>query len=103
MGKKPVQQEPRITHQSLKVLRVFLDDGNREFAGADLFGATRLASGTLYPILLRLEAAGWLKSRWENVEPSEVARPKRRLYRITAMGVRRAEALLFELAGGLPA
>jgi hypothetical protein len=29
----------------------------------------------LYPILLRLESAGWFVSRWESVEPYEIAQP----------------------------
>jgi hypothetical protein len=35
--------------------------------------ATKVGSGTLYPMLARLEAAGWLTSEWEVVDPSEEA------------------------------
>jgi DNA-binding PadR family transcriptional regulator len=59
--------------------------------GADLYGMdiirlTGLASGTVYPILRRLEAEGWLNSRWEGIDPAGVGRPERRLYEITAQG-----------------
>jgi hypothetical protein len=40
-------------------------------------------SGTLYPIMLRLETAGWFVSRREAVDPAHVGRPRRRLYRLT--------------------
>lgn|SRR5258708_22184266 len=103
MAKKPVTQDPRLTHQSLRVLNVFLSDPTIELAGSNLFDETHLASGTLYPILMRLEEAGWLHSRWERIDPSTAGRPRRRLYRITALGQTRATAALTEFRGGLPA
>jgi DNA-binding PadR family transcriptional regulator len=44
-------------------------------------GAFRLAEGTVYPALYRLERQGLLLSRWQ-----EVAGRRRRLYRLTARG-----------------
>ena len=50
------------------------------------------AQGTLYRALNRLEADGLLESRWEDAsEAAEARRPMRRLYRITAAGVRAGE------------
>jgi DNA-binding PadR family transcriptional regulator len=66
-------------------------------SGAQIGRETELASGTLYPILLRLEQAGWLKSQWEDGDPSELGRPRRRLYRITGVGFRKAKAAFREL------
>jgi DNA-binding PadR family transcriptional regulator len=48
--------------------------------GYDLSKETGLKSGTLYPQLMRLEAQGWLETRWE--EPSAPGRPSRHLYRL---------------------
>jgi DNA-binding PadR family transcriptional regulator len=79
-----------MTLQSVKVLQVFLEDPTASLAGADLQRAVHLPSGTLYPILFRLESAGWLRSRWEKVDPREAGRPRRRLYVITPLGARRA-------------
>jgi PadR family transcriptional regulator PadR len=73
----------------------------RELAGADLLSSTDLASGRLYPILMRLEEAGWLKSRWEKADPALVGRPRRRLYRITSTGLARGTAVRAEILGGL--
>jgi PadR family transcriptional regulator len=39
----------------------------------------------VYPILARLETAGWVDSRWARVEPGASAR--QRLYRLSAHGV----------------
>ena len=57
---------------------------------ADGAEAKRLtAYGTLYKALDRLERAGHLESRWEAPDyAAEAARPRRRFYRITAVGER---------------
>ena len=38
--------------------------------GAEVHQRCGIASGTLYPILLRLESAGWFVSQWESIDPS---------------------------------
>lgn len=85
-------REPRLTLSSLGVLRAFLEHPRSELAGADLQKITGLRSGTLYPILLRFEEAGWLTSAWESVDPRVVQRPRRRYYKLTALGRERAQA-----------
>lgn len=52
--------------------------------GYSLSQRTGLASGTLYPILMRLEELDWLETRWET--DAEPGRPPRHLYRLTADG-----------------
>jgi PadR family transcriptional regulator, regulatory protein PadR len=49
------------------------------------------AQGTLYRALNRLERDGLLESRWEDASEAKAGRPLRRLYRITAGGVRALE------------
>ncbi|MGE0552664.1 MAG: PadR family transcriptional regulator [Gemmatimonadales bacterium] len=57
--------------------------------GFDIMDATGLASGTVYPILSRLEAAGILRSRWESVAIARRdKRPPRRYYEISPAGSR---------------
>ena len=85
-------KKPKITRSVLKVLRIFLDFPSQEMAGSDIRAKTGLATGTLYPILLRLEDYGWLESRWENIDPSKIGRPRKRLYRITNTGASNAQA-----------
>jgi PadR family transcriptional regulator PadR len=89
--------EPRITGPTLKVLGALLSSGRVELSGADITRATNLASGTLYPILFRLERAGWLESRWEEEDPRALGRPRRRLYQVSALGTRKARAAVKDL------
>jgi PadR family transcriptional regulator PadR len=91
---------PRMTTQSLAVLAIFLSNPTLERHGFDLSSQAGLKSGTLYPLLARLERAGWLTSRWEDVDPHAAGRPRRRLYLLTAHG---AEAAKSELEAQLQA
>ena len=91
----------RISLQTLRVLEAFLENPADPLSGADVHKRSGLASGTLYPILLRLESAGWFVSRWEAVDPSRVGRPRRRLYRLTATGVARASEIFASFNPGV--
>ncbi|HLL67053.1 MAG TPA: helix-turn-helix transcriptional regulator [Micromonosporaceae bacterium] len=50
---------------------------------------TGLASGSLYPILARLRAAGCVTACWEEIDPVAAGRPARRYYRLTPTERRR--------------
>src|SRR5208283_1316461 len=93
--------QPRLTSQTLKILALFMSHIEDEISGAEAGRATGLASGTLYPILLRLEEAGWVESRWEAEDPHELGRPRRRFYRVTGVGARRAQSALRDVAASL--
>jgi DNA-binding PadR family transcriptional regulator len=57
--------------------------------GFDIMDASGLPSGTVYPILRRLEDAGLLRSRWERVETArDEQRPPRRYYQISGAGAK---------------
>lgn len=96
-------KEPRLTTQTLKVLGVLLSLPEHIASGAEIGRAAKLASGTLYPILLRLEEAGWLQSRWEVEDPHRLGRPRRRYYRLTGLGARNARSAFNEVMGTLGA
>jgi DNA-binding PadR family transcriptional regulator len=87
----------RLTHATLKVLRVFMNGSTRGIAGSDIWKETGMLSGSLYPILARLEKAGWLESWWEDIDPKEAGRPRKRLYRLTGAGQREAMAAFSEI------
>lgn len=87
----------RLTQPSLRILTLFLRDLRKQQSGSDIAKALKLMSGTMYPILYRLEEAGWLESEWEEIDPSEAGRPRKRLYRLTAIGKQKAKAALAEL------
>ena len=58
--------------------------------GYDLSRETGLASGTLYPLLIRLHDAGLLEAEWR--PSARPGRPARHAYRLTAAGLRAATA-----------
>ncbi len=60
--------------------------------GYALMKETSLASGTLYPILMRLTERGWLEKAWDMSE----AGPPRRIYTLTAKGRTKLETLQSE-------
>ncbi len=91
------EREPQLTTQTLKVLGVLMSRGKSEFSGAEIAQSTKLASGTLYPILLRLEEAGWAESQWEPGDPRDLGRPRRRFYKVTGIGASRARVALREM------
>ena len=67
----------RMTTPRLLVLRAFLDDPHRERYGLDLALEAGLEPGTIYPILVAFENAGWLRSREEDVDPHREGRRRR--------------------------
>ena len=55
--------------------------------GFDIIDATDLPSGTVYPILHRLEHAGLVRAEWESVHRArEEQRPPRRYYELSGAG-----------------
>lgn len=92
---------PRLTQQSLRVLKVFSEDPGTRLAGADIMKATGLPSGTLYPILLRFENYRLLESDWEQASAASLGRPRRRFYSITTRGRAVAREALAELSAPL--
>jgi PadR family transcriptional regulator, regulatory protein PadR len=83
-----------MTTPRLLALRAFLDDPERERYGLDLAQEAGLEPGTIYPILVAFENAGWLRSWEEEVDPHLEGRPRRRYYRLTADGVSAARDAL---------
>ncbi len=76
-----------MTWQVQAVVQVLLGDPAGEVYGLELGAITGIKSGTLHPILARLETLGWVDSRWEDIEPAEAGRPRRRYYRLSPRGV----------------
>jgi DNA-binding PadR family transcriptional regulator len=83
-----------MTLQTQAVLRALLVKPAEELYGLQICSMAELPSGTIHPILARLESAGWLESRWETVDPSEQGRPRRRYYRLSPDGSERARLAL---------
>lgn len=72
------------------VLDVLLHAGGEWSHGYELAQRANVKSGTRYPLLIRLEAHGYLEAEWQ--QPAERGRPPRHAYRLTASGVQLARA-----------
>jgi PadR family transcriptional regulator, regulatory protein PadR len=73
-----------------RLLAALADSSGGWRHGYDLCREGGLKSGTLYPLLIRLEAQGHLEAEWRDAE--EPGRPPRHVYRLTASGLRLAAA-----------
>ena len=71
-----------------RVLALLAEEPARWRHGYDMMKAAGLASGTLYPLLMRLRDAGLVEAQWQ--EPALPGRPPRHAYRITAAGIEAA-------------
>jgi PadR family transcriptional regulator, regulatory protein PadR len=74
--------------------------------GFDILDATGLPSGTVYPILRRLEDEALAASRWEDpAKAQREQRPPRRYYELTPEGRALAEQgrARYPMLAGLPA
>jgi DNA-binding PadR family transcriptional regulator len=74
----------RFSRQTLTVLEALLVHPSDWHHGYAIARQTGIPSGTLYPILMRLEKLKWLETRWEATAPQ--GRPPRHLYRLSANG-----------------
>lgn len=92
-----------MTMPTQLVLRVLLEDPAREMYGLQLCTEAGLPSGTIHPILARLERVGWLTSRWEEVDSRQEGRPKRRYYRLNPDAIANVQAALHRTDRAAPA
>lgn len=81
----------RVTPPTLDVLATLLES-TRPLFGLEIMKATGRPSGTIYPILDRLERQGWLTSEWADNTTTQLYR--RRLYTFTPDGADAARTLL---------
>jgi PadR family transcriptional regulator PadR len=87
---------PRMTTPMQLVLRLFLADPAIERYGLDIGRTVGLRAGTVHPILVRLVRMDppWLTSWFEDINPAEEGRARRRYYRLTDHGIGAARAAL---------
>jgi DNA-binding PadR family transcriptional regulator len=88
----------KLTAPLERVLRVLVADPAASHYGYDLMKAAKLPSGTLYPMLARLQQEGLVDSQWEEQRPDTGGRPPRKYYRLTAEGARVARLELAHAA-----
>src|SRR5690242_8417737 len=91
-------QDLDITPKMATVLKLFLEEPDRPRYGFEIMRATGMASGSLYPMLAKLQAAGWLTRGKEDIDPRAAGRPARTNYTITGAAVSAARIQLAELS-----
>jgi DNA-binding PadR family transcriptional regulator len=73
-----------LTYASAVILRAV---ANGYLYGFDIIDITGVPGGTVYPALRRLEAAGFLTSKWESQTIAQAEpRPQRKYYELTRAG-----------------
>ena len=72
----------KLTGPLERVLRVFMTDPTAQHYGYDLMKAAKLPSGTLYPMLARLQQEGLVDSEWEAQRRTAGGRPPRKYYQL---------------------
>jgi DNA-binding PadR family transcriptional regulator len=101
---RPSPQPPKPL--SLSAIAVLDAIARRIRHGFDIMDATGLPSGTVYPILGRLERDGFVHSRWESQTAAlREKRPPRRYYDMTADGAKALARSIehYRTFGGRPA
>jgi DNA-binding PadR family transcriptional regulator len=93
----------RMTHNALLVLRALMAAPGREMYGLEIMRAISLKSGTVYPLLDRIEAAGWATARDEVIDPQAEGRPRRQYYQVTPAGEEAAREEMRQEAARLAA
>ena len=83
-----------------RVLRAFLDDPAAPRYGYDLMKAASLQSGTLYPLLARLEHQKLVVSAWET--PQQEGQRPRKYYQLTGSGIQVARLELARVSQHQP-
>ena len=92
----------RVRKEFLVVLDIYVSNPFKKITGYEIMITTGLKSGTVYPMLLRMEKAGWLCSEREEIDYSRPHRnrPPRKFFRITNRGLKAGRKLLAEKRGG---
>jgi PadR family transcriptional regulator len=96
---KAMKKPLRLSRETVLVLEKFAERAAHWRYGYELSRETGLKSGTLYPILMRLEKHGLLEARWV---PAGDGVPPRHTYRLTPNGVELAGTRLREMAERRP-
>jgi PadR family transcriptional regulator len=83
----------RVTPPLLDVLETLIAAHGHELHGWAIMKTSGRTGPTVYKVLDRLAALGWLTARWED-QVAEPNRPRRRFYLLTSDGVVKATELL---------
>jgi len=89
----------KMTGPVQQVLQAMLEDAAFPRYGLEISKQADLETGTLYPVMARLETVGWVESSWEDPELGvREGRPRRRYYQLTRDGAEQARLALAEIS-----
>jgi PadR family transcriptional regulator, regulatory protein PadR len=86
----PVRPDGVKNSRATRCVLLVLLTGATNLWGLSICRISGLSTGRLYPVLARLEAAGWIEGRWEE----GTCRPRRRFYSLTPRGRQEAQKML---------
>ncbi len=89
----------RITEATVAVLEV-LSQSDEPCWGLRIIKSSGKPAGSVYPILDRLESAGWVTSSWE--DDATRPGPRRRYYELTQGGASAAAAAIRKVRASAP-
>jgi PadR family transcriptional regulator PadR len=89
----------RITEATVAVLEI-LSQSDEPCWGLLIIKSSGRPAGSVYPILDRLESAGWVTSSWEN--DATRSGPRRRYYELTQGGASAAVAAIRKVRASAP-
>ena len=92
-----MSRQRALSKPARTLLAALLSAPNDWRHGYDLQSETGLKSGTLYPLLIRLESQGLLEAEWR--QPVASGRPPRHAYRLSVVGQQLARAEAAEGTG----
>lgn len=78
----------RITDNVVAIFNLMVERPRKAWFGLELAQEAEIGSATIYAALTRMERAGLLDAHWETPPATELGRPRRRLYSLTAEGIR---------------
>lgn len=73
-----------LSPMARQLLAILADAADHWSHGYELCRQAGIKSGSLYPLLIRLESQGYLEAQWQ--PSAEAGRPPRHAYRLTATG-----------------
>ena len=78
-------RRPNRSTQTRKLLAALLQQPRSWHYGYELSKQTRLKSGTIYPLLIRLNDQGLVESKWMEADPP--GKPPRHAYKLSPSGL----------------
>jgi PadR family transcriptional regulator PadR len=96
------QQGLVLTRAVQEILKALVGQPAREHHGVDICVETGMSSGTIYPVLAKLEALEWVDSGWEEPPVHDRRGGRRRYYRLNPYGLAMARGALAASARGSP-